>query len=112
MYSQLILLIFGLTTLGVTKAQLSEVDMIQVLNEYDQDSSKLCNENSLADWNVQTDVLNTTLVAEQVSESYGLSMSKVVKIGDRLYDLLNANQCEVLLFSTLPYTATRLTIKL
>jgi hypothetical protein len=45
----------------------TEDDMKAILAEYDRDASLLCNKNAKANWNVQTDVLNTSLVAEQVS---------------------------------------------
>lgn len=53
-----------------TEAQeVSQDAMIEILKEYEQEASLLCNKNSKANWAVQTDVANLTLVAEQVSES-------------------------------------------
>jgi tRNA G26 N,N-dimethylase Trm1 len=63
---QQILLTFLL--IGIAQAQVTENEMIQILTDYDREASQLCNKNVKANWNVQTDVLNTDLVAEQVSE--------------------------------------------
>lgn len=52
---------------GFVKTQ-TESEMIQILAEYDREASQLCNKNVKANWNVQTDVLNSDLVAEQVRE--------------------------------------------
>lgn len=54
-------------THGVARAQVTEAEMIQLLADYDREAKLLCNKNAKADWAVQTDVLNETLVAEQVS---------------------------------------------
>lgn len=60
----------GLMALVVSKvqSQISETEMLGILSTYDTDASKLCNENAKANWAVQTDVMNTSLVAIQVSE--------------------------------------------
>lgn len=64
----LIILQIGLMTYGIANAQTQD-EMIKILADYDREASLLCNKNSKANWAVQTDVLNTSLVAEQVSES-------------------------------------------
>lgn len=65
---QLILLTIlqiGLLTQGLVDAQTDE-EMIAYLTEYDEEAKLLCNKNVHASWNVQTDVMNTSLVADQV----------------------------------------------
>lgn len=52
--------------LQLALAQILEPEMIRILDQYDQEAKVLCNKNSIANWNVQTDVLNTSLVVEQV----------------------------------------------
>lgn len=49
--------------------QLTEAEMIQVLATYDSEAKDLCNKNVHANWNVQTDVLNASLVVEQVRKT-------------------------------------------
>lgn len=57
----------GLTAIVI--AQLNEDQMRLVLEDYDRAASLLCNKNAHANWAVQTDVLNASLVVEQVRES-------------------------------------------
>jgi hypothetical protein len=52
------------------KAQVNEAQMKQILEDYDKDASKLCNENAKANWDVQTDVLNDDKVKIQVNYEY------------------------------------------
>lgn len=70
-YSTFLQLIFtillaGVLSQNIAEAQLTQDQMITVLETYDREASLLCNKNQHASWAVQTDVLNTTLVAEQV----------------------------------------------
>lgn len=44
--------------------------MITILADYNREAAVLCNKNALASWSVQTDVLNETLVVEEVSADY------------------------------------------
>lgn len=61
------ILLAAVLSQGIADAQsLSEAEMIAALEEYDRAASLLCNKNSHANWAVQTDVLNETLVVEQV----------------------------------------------
>lgn len=60
------ILLAGVLSQGIADAQLSQDDMIAALETYDREASLLCNKNTHANWNVQTDVLNLTLVDEQV----------------------------------------------
>lgn len=55
-------------THGIAKAQVTEDEMKEILATYDQQASLLCTKSSNANWNVQTDVMNASLVAVQVSE--------------------------------------------
>lgn len=72
-FLQLILLWLwvGLVTHSVIDAQVSptEEQIRTILADYDREASLLCNKNAKANWNVQTDVLNDTLVAEQVKNA-------------------------------------------
>ncbi|CRL05281.1 CLUMA_CG018154, isoform A [Clunio marinus] len=52
-------------TLSSIKAQTTQDDMINILAEYDKNTSALCNQNTKANWDVQTDVLNEALVEKQ-----------------------------------------------
>lgn len=62
-------------THGIAKAQqVSQAEMIQILATYDQEAKLLCNKNSIANWNVQTDVMNVSLVAVQVRESVDVAV--------------------------------------
>lgn len=66
---QLTLLTLGLMALGMARAQApTEAEMIEILNSYNTEATAMCTKSSLANWAVQTDVLNTTLVVEQVRE--------------------------------------------
>lgn len=60
------ILLAGVLSQGIADAQLTEAQMITILETYDREASLLCNKNSHANWNVQTDVLNETLVEQQV----------------------------------------------
>lgn len=51
---------------GIADAQITEAEMLDILSTYDREASLLCNANNKANWNVETDVLNETLVTEQV----------------------------------------------
>lgn len=47
-------------------AQIDEATMKNILGDYSQQASVLCNRNSKASWAVQTDVLNSSLLVEMV----------------------------------------------
>lgn len=66
----------ALVTHGIveTQAQLTEPEMIEVLATYDSEASIWCNKNVHAIWNVQTDVLNSSLVADQVRNTESLDV--------------------------------------
>lgn len=49
-------------------AQIDETTMKNILGDYSQQASVLCNRNSKASWAVQTDVLNSSLLVEMVRE--------------------------------------------
>lgn len=57
-------LINGLPSDKGSKA--TEAEIKSILANYDRDASLLCNENSIANWNVQTDTNNATLKEIQV----------------------------------------------
>lgn len=57
-------LINGLPSDKGSKA--TEAEIKSILANFDRDASLLCNENSNADWNVQTDTNNATLKDIQV----------------------------------------------
>lgn len=57
-------LIDGLPSDKGSKA--TETEIKSILANYDRDASLLCNENSIANWNVQTDTNNVTLKDIQV----------------------------------------------
>lgn len=55
--------------LGMVRAQApTQEEMIGHLENYNTEATAMCTKSSLANWAVQTDVLNLTLVAEQVRE--------------------------------------------
>lgn len=58
-------LINGLPSDKGSKA--TEADIEIILANYDRDASLLCNENSIANWNVQTDTNNAELKEIQVN---------------------------------------------
>lgn len=62
--------IIWLATLSATVQgkKLTDDEMEQVLIEYDQKVSEICNRNEIARWNVAMDVSNKSLVEEQVRE--------------------------------------------
>lgn len=51
-------------------AQLNQNAMIAALEAYDREALVLCNKNSMANWAVATDVLNASLVVEQVRSRF------------------------------------------
>jgi LPS O-antigen subunit length determinant protein (WzzB/FepE family) len=61
----LTILQIGLLTVNHADAQ-TEAEMIGYLADYDLQAKQLCNKNVHANWNVQTDVMNASLVVEQV----------------------------------------------
>lgn len=62
-----------LTIFAVTRsalAQLNQTAMVAALDAYDREALVLCNKNSMANWAVATDVLNASLVVEQVRRRF------------------------------------------
>lgn len=58
-----------LTIIAVSRsalAQLNQTAMVAALEAYDREALVLCNKNTMANWAVATDVLNASLVVEQV----------------------------------------------
>jgi hypothetical protein len=75
----LILLSIGLATFNhhhVT-AEITEQQMLEILDEYNEKSQILCNRQAIANWAVQTDIGNQTALENQVS--YMNSHTRLIK---------------------------------
>lgn len=62
-------LVVGVLACFANSQQYSEQEMIGILQNYDQETRGLCNRQSHANWNVQTDVGNLANEEAQVSFS-------------------------------------------